>query len=337
MAFSWVGLSDYVDWADEKQTAKKKAMDEKEALMFSLAGKYGVDFLGDGTNTTLAGASATTEGFNQAAKSSGGVAVKTLQNNYNLSDEVLVPILTSGDKKGPARLLSVLEKQRLKYEELGLQMPESVISQVVESAVITQPSGKKINFDKMEEYIGREMDEMYKAILSAQSTQAGEVFVPEAAFVERPSLEDLDRFEKRAVQFNITRATQEVNVLTKQLSTLQELQQSGNLSVQKQAELSWVTDRLLEVQEAQKDLEKDNLVPIVGLYGTKYFDQLVQAYPNFKESPLNPALINASKGKQITVPSRAVAESLARAGILKDGDEVINLENDPPTKIRIGG
>jgi len=335
MAFSWVGLSDYVDWADEKQTAKKKAMDEKEALMFSLAGKYGVDFLGDGANTTLAGASATTEGFNQAAKSSGGVAVKTLQDNYNLSDEVLVPILTSGDKKGPARLLSVLEKQRLKYEELGLQMPESVISQVVESAVVTQPSGKKINFDRMEEYIGREMDEMYKAILSAQSTKSGEVFVPEAAFIERPSLEDLDRFEQRAVQFNITRATQEVNILNKQLSTLVELEQSGNLSVQKQAEKAWVTDRLLEVQEAQKDLEKDNLVPIVELYGTTYFDQLVEAYPNFQESPLNPALINASKGKQITVPSRSVAESLARAGILKVGDVVINLETSK--KIKIGG
>tara|TARA_R100001463_G_scaffold3772_2_gene14985 strand:+ start:433 stop:1440 length:1008 start_codon:yes stop_codon:yes gene_type:complete len=335
MAFSWIGAGQYVDWALEEQEKKKKAMDEKEALMFSLAGKYGVDFLNDGANTTLAGASATTEGFNQAAKSSGGVAVKTLQTNYNLSDDVLVPILTSGDKKGPAKLLSALEKQRLKYEELGLQMPESVIGQIVESAVVTQPSGTKINFDKMEEYIGREMDEMYKAILSAQSTKAGEVFVPEAAFVERPSLEDLDRFEKRAVQFNISRAAQEVNVLTKQLSTLQELEQSGNLSVQKQAEKAWVTDRLLEVQEAQKAFEKDNLVPIVGLYGTTYFDQLVEAYPNFQESPLNPALINASKGKQITVPSRAVAESLARAGILKVGDVVINLETNK--KIKIGG
>ena len=160
MAFSWIGAGQYVDWALEEQEKKKKAMDEKEALMFSLAGKYGVDFLNDGANTTLAGASATTEGFNQAAKSSGGVAVKTLQTNYNLSDDVLVPILTSGDKKGPAKLLSALEKQRLKYEELGLQMPESVIGQIVESAVVTQPSGTKINFDKMEEYIGREMDEM---------------------------------------------------------------------------------------------------------------------------------------------------------------------------------
>ena len=71
------------------------------------------------------------------------------------------------------------------------------------------------------------------------------------------------------------------------------------------------------------------------MYGTKYFDQLVQAYPNFKESPLNPALISASKGKQITVPSRAVAESLARAGILKVGDVVINLETNK--KIKIGG
>ena len=335
MAFSWLGAAQFVDWAEEKQTEKKKAMDEKEALMFSLAGKYGVDFLSGGDNSTLAGVASTAEGFNQAAKSSGGVALKTLQNNYNLSDEVLVPIITSGDRKGPSKLLSVLEKQRLKYEELGLQMPESVIGQIVESAVVTQPSGTKINFDKMEEYIGREMDEMYKAILSAQSTKAGEVFVPEAAFVERPSLEDLDRFEKRAVQFNISRAAQEVNVLTKQLSTLQELEQSGNLSVQKQAEKAWVTDRLLEVQEAQKAFEKDNLVPIVGLYGTTYFDQLVEAYPNFQESPLNPALINASKGKQITVPSRAVAESLARAGILKVGDVVINLETNK--KIKIGG
>lgn len=335
MAFSWVGFKNYVDWADEKQAEERKRMDEREALMFNIAGKYGVDFLNDGANTTLAGASATTEGFNQAAKSSGGVAVKTLQTNYNLSDDVLVPILTSGDKKGPSKLLAALEKQRLKYEELGLQMPESVIGQIVESAVVTQPSGQKINFDKMEEYIGREMDSMYKAILTAQNTKAGEVFVPEPAFVERPSLEDLDRFEKRAVQFNVSRAAQEINVLTKQLATLQELEQSGNLSVQKQAEKAWVTDRLLEVQEAQKAFEKDNLVPIVGLYGTTYFDQLVEAYPNFQESPLNPALINASKGKIITVPSRAVAESLARAGILKVGDTVINLETNK--KIKIGG
>ena len=335
MAFSWVGFKNYVDWADEKQAEEQKRMDDKEALIFSIAGKYGVDFLNGGANTTLAGASATTEGFNQAAKSSGGVAVKTLQTNYNLSDDVLVPILTSGDKKGPAKLLSALEKQRIKYEELGLQMPESVIGQIVESAVVTQPSGQKINFDKMEEYIGREMDSMYKAIQTAQNTKTGEVFVPEAAFVERPSLEDLDRFEKRAVQFNVSRAAQEMNVLNKQLATLQELEQSGNLSVQKQAEKAWVTDRLLEVQEAQKALEQDNLVPIVGLYGTTYFDQLVEAYPNFQESPLNPALINASKGKIITVPSRAVAESLARAGILKVGDVVINLETNK--KIKIGG
>ena len=335
MAFSWVGFKNYVDWADEKQAEEQKRMDEKEALMFSIAGKYGVDFLNDGANTTLAGAAATTEGFNQAAKSSGGVAVKTLQTNYNLSDDVLVPILTSGDKKGPSKLLSALEKQRLKYEELGMQMPESVIGQIVESAVVTQPSGQKINFDKMEEYIGREMDSMYKAILTAQNTKAGEVFVPEPAFVERPSLEDLDRFEKRAVQFNVSRAAQEMNVLNKQLATLQELEQSGNLSVQKQAEKAWVTDRLLEVKEAQEAFEKENLVPIVELYGTTYFDQLVEAYPNFQESPLNPALINASKGKQITVPSRAVAESLARAGILKVGDVVINLETNK--KIKIGG
>lgn len=335
MAFSWLGAAQYVDWAEEKQDAITKTMDEKEALMFSLAGKYGVDFLSDGANTTLAGASATTEGFNQAASSKGGIAVKVLQDKYNISDDVLIPILTSGDKEGPAKLLAQLEKQRIKYEELKMQMPESIIAQVAESAITTQPSGKKINFDKMEEYIGREMDSMYKAILSAQSTQAGEVFVPEAAFAEQPDQDDLDRFEKRALSFNASRATNEISLLTKQLTTLQQLQESENLSVQKQAELSWVTDRLVEVRDKLKSYESGNIVPIAGLYGTLYFDQLLEAYPTFKDVPLNPALLNESKVNQITVPSRSVAESLARAGILKVGDVVINLETNK--KIKIGG
>ena len=51
-----------------KNKPKNKKNGRQEALIFSIAGKYGVDFLNDGANTTLAGASATTEGFNQAAK-----------------------------------------------------------------------------------------------------------------------------------------------------------------------------------------------------------------------------------------------------------------------------
>jgi|TARA_R100000479_G_scaffold54093_1_gene25627 hypothetical protein len=335
MAFSWVGFKNYVDWADEKQAEEQKRMDDKEALIFSIAGKYGVDFLNGGANTTLAGASATTEGFNQAASSKSGIAVKVLQDKYNISDDVLVPIIASGDKEGPAKLLAQLEKQRIEYEKRKMQIPESVIAQIAESAITTQPSGKKINFDKMEEYIGREMDSLYKAILTAQSTKAGEVFVPEAAFAPNPDQDDLDRFEKRALSFNVSRAANEISLLNKQLTTLQQLQESQNLSVQKQAELSWITDRLVEVKDKLESYEKGNIVPIAGLYGTLYFDQLLEAYPSFKGVPLNPALLNESKANQITVPSRAVAESLARAGILKVGDVVINLETNK--KIKIGG
>lgn len=336
MAFSWIGLKSYVDWADAKYAEELKKQDEKEAMVFGLAAKYGVDFLSGGDSTTLAGASGTTAGFDQTAKSPYGIALKTLQspNHYGLDDEVLAPIVASGDKTAAPKLLDILEKQRLKYEELGLQMPQTVVQQIVESAVTTQPAARKIDFTKIEEYIGREMDDMYKAVLTAQGTKAGQVFIPEPAFVERPGLEDIDKFEQRAVKFNITRAAEETRMLQKKVSELQGISETTSLTTQQQLELDWLTSRLVQVQDAIQANQDDNVVPIVGLYGNTYIDQLVGFYPNFKEAPLNPALLNAAQ-QQVTVPNRAVAESLAAAGILKQGDTVLNLETNK--KIKIGG
>lgn len=337
MAFSWIGLKNYVDWADEKYAEELKKQDEKEAMVFGLAAKYGVDFLSGGDSTTLAGASGTTAGFDQTAKSPYGIALKTLQspNHYGLDDEILAPIIASGDKEGPAKLLNQLEKQRLRYEnELGIQMPQTVVQEIVQSAITTQPVGRKIDFKKIEEYIGREMDDLYKAVLTAQETKAGQVFVPEPSFAERPGPEDIDKFEQRAVKFNITRAAEETRMLQKKVSELQGISETTSLTTQQQLELDWLTSRLVQVQEAIQANQDDNVVPIVGLYGNTYIDQLIEYYPNFKEAPLNPTLLNAAQ-QQITVPNRAVAESLAAAGILKQGDTVLNLETNK--KIKIGG
>ena len=145
MAFSWIGLKNYVDWADEKQAEEIKKQDEREALAFSLAAKYGVDFLGDGLGTTLAGASGTTSGFDQASKSSYGLDLKTLQaeNRYNLSDEVLAPIIASGDKTAPSKLLKLLDEQRLKYKKIGQDLPQERVNEILESAVVQLPTTRR--------------------------------------------------------------------------------------------------------------------------------------------------------------------------------------------------
>tara|TARA_Y100000356_G_C11206838_1_gene261010 strand:- start:224 stop:991 length:768 start_codon:yes stop_codon:yes gene_type:complete len=252
---------------------------------------------------------------------------------YNISEEALAPILATGDRTAAPRLLSMLEKQRLKYENQKLILPEDVVSEIVESAVLTQPSTRDIDFSKLENFIGREMDSLYKDLLKSQSKDPGAVFFPEPAFVEKPSLEDLDRFEKRAISGNLTRAQDELDMVKNKIAEFDSLDEGGNLTTDQIAERSWLVDRKVEIETAVKSYNDDNVVPIAGLYGTAYTKTLQQLYPRYEDAYINPALLNASS-KEITVPNRAVAESLAAAGILKAGDVVINAQTGNPIPIQ---
>ena len=324
MAFSSLGMLNYLDKVDAKAEQKKKEQDTREALAFELAMKYGSSGLARSTGT-------------KSGKGSGvgsNTATAALVKTYNLTDETLAPILASGDKTAAPRLLDMLEKQRLKYENEGLTLPEEVIANILESAVITQPTTEELDIDKLETFIGREMDSLYKELLKTQSTTPGSVFIPEPAFVESPSLEDLDRFEKRAIQFNLTRAQDERDMITQRISELQSMSETANLTEQQLAEQGWLTTRLTDISDAMTSYDNDNVTPLAGLYGTTYVEELRKSYPKFNEAPLNPALLNAAR-QEITVPNRMVAESLAAAGILQQGDIVLNMETGK--KIRIGG
>jgi len=323
MAFSSLGMVEYLDSVDAKLEQKRKEEDAREALAFELAMKYGSDGLARSTGT-------------KSGKGTGiasNTATAALMKNYSLTDETLAPILASGDKTAAPRLLDILEKQRLKYENEGLTLPEEVVANILESAVITQPTTEELDIAKLEDFIGREMDSLYKELLKQQLESSGSVFIPEPAFVEMPSLEDLDRFEKRAIQFNLTRAQDELEILKKRSAELVTMSESTTLNEQQLAEQAWVTDRLTEVQGAVTSFENDNVTPLAGLYGTSYIKELQKSYPKFETAPLNPALLNVAR-QEIVVPNRAVAESLVAAGILKQGDIVVNMETGK--KIRIG-
>jgi len=315
------GILNYLEDVDAARAVEKKKQDEREALAFELEMKYGSNFLAPSKKGKDTGTSSRT-------------AVAALMKTYNVSEEALAPILASGDKTAAPRLLNLLEKQRLKYEGEKLILPEDVISGIIEDAVITQSATRDIDFSKLEDFIGREMDSLYKDLLKSQSKDPGAVFFPEPVFVERPSLEDLDRFEKRAIAGNLTRAQDELNMVNNKIAEFNSLNEGGNLTTDQTAELAWLTDRKVEIESAVKSYGDDNVVPIAGLYGTAYTRTLQQLYPKYEDAYLNPALLNASS-KDITVPNRAVAESLAAAGILKVGDVVINGQTG--NRIRIGG
>ena len=315
MGFSSLGMVEYLDSVDAKLEQKRKEEDAREALAFELAMKYGSDGLARSTGTKSGKGTGITS----------NTATAALMKNYGLTDETLAPVLASGDKTAAPRLLDILEKQRLKYENEGLTLPEEVVANILESAVITQPTTEELDIGKLEDFIGREMDSLYKELLKTQSTTPGSVFIPEPAFVEMPSLEDLDRFEKRTLQFNLTRAQDELELLSKMSAEYVSMSESTTLTEEQLAEARWLSTRIGEIEGAVKSFEKDNVTPVAGLYGTSYIKELQKVYPRFETAPLNPALLNVAR-QEIVVPNREFAQRLRDAGILKSGDVVINMK-----------
>ena len=169
------------------------------------------------------------------------------------------------------------------------------------------------------------MDAMLKMALDAGTQVPGQVLFQEPAFIETPDLEDLDKFERRAIAFNETRAEEELSAINLRLgefTNLEEIPMGSDLAIER----TWLSDRKTQIEQAQSAANKKvpSYAPLVALYGSTYTDQLLGSYKTFKDAPLNPSLFNASQtATQVPQsPNNSVLRSLIRAGIFKEGDKV---------------
>lgn len=318
------GVLDYANYLDQQEALKEAKMDKREALALNLMSKYGVGtFAGMGTKS----------GKNSAAATALSSDIPYLRDTYKLSDEVLAPIIASGDTTAIPKLKTLLDGQRELYEKAGKIFPEEVINTIMERAVATQPTNKPIDYTEVEKYIGRELDPMLKAVLDSGTTTPGSVTFYEPTFVEQPDFEDLDRFEQRAISANKARAAQELDIVIKRISAIKSLGEVAAGS-DTQAELNWLVDRKQKIDSAisSEAAKIPSYTGYVSLYGNRYINILMDEYPVFKGSPLNPTLLSAAQ--EITsVPNRKVARNLRLAGVLKDGDEVLNSSTGKKFKI----
>lgn len=320
MAFSWVGLKNYVDWADAKQAEEIKKQDEREALAFSLASKYGVDFMNDGASTTLAGASGTKAGLNQVSKTGYGLALKTLQapNRYNLSDDVLAPIIASGDKTAPQKLLNILDEQRKKYRADGRELPVEEINAIIESAVVQQPSAKPIDFDAIEDYIGRPLDDLYKRVLEQSSVTAGGVTFEEPGYLAKPDITSIGPTIKTIAMTQKDGATSEVTLIKRALGSL--VDEQGNpregITDAQRNQAMLLTQRLQTVESALKNFN-DDPIGLLNLYGNSYALKLMSQYPEY--DGLLPESLTDPNRQYMAVTSRSMAKALLQAGIIEEG------------------
>ena len=311
MGFSSAGVINWLDKAEMIKAAKEQEENKREALAFEISMKYGNNFL-------------TPSGKNKAGSMPTSTATAALIKEYNLNEDTLAPILATGDKTAAPNLLNILEKQRLKYENQGLTLPEDVVSGIVESAVMTQPTSREIDFTKLEDFIGREMDSLYKDMLKSQSTDPGSVFFPEPAFVSTPDLEDLNRFEKRAMKSNYSRAKDELIKIDSRLNTIRSMGKKGNLTPDQITERGWLTDRKASLNSAIKFYDDGTVTPVASLYGTSSIKQLQKNFARFKDDLIDPELLNATK-QNIRVSEsmqQYMIDSLIRSKVLREGDVV---------------
>ena len=247
---------------------------------------------------------------------------------YGLDDETIAKFKANGDSDVFQRILKKVRPIKQDFISKGRDFPSAALQSIVEGAVLanSSPSGK-INLTAIEKVIGGKLDDLSKAILLQQEQPRGSIQLGDYFYAEQVSIEDLDKFEKRALSENLTRAKSDLLKVIKELSTLDKL--TDPIS---QGTKNWLTKKKVEIETSIENYEKDDVFDLAGLYGMFYSKKLLDYYPNFVDAPINTAVLNASK-KIITVPNAEVGDQLAKSGLLLQGEIVLNQQTGRPLPI----
>jgi len=197
-----------------------------------------------------------------------------------------------------------------------MELPDSVIQEVVGNAVLTQPTNKPIDFTEVENYIGREMDSLYKEILQQGTTTAGEVLPFDPGFAEIPSLSDIPTVMQAAVQDVSGTAKREQSIIKRRQAELQDLMQRDSSGIY-QNEFDILTDRLDQITSAVDSI-KDDPSQIISLYGNSYAKKLFSsdAGQSVKNLPL-PSILTDAMASAPMVSSIEMGIALLNAGVFE--------------------
>jgi len=298
------GILKELDRQDEVKRLSQQRMDEREKLYMSLAGKYGPGTLAQ----QASGKGGTTDSL--------AITIQALQKDFNLSDDLLAPVIASGDAPGARKLLETLNKAKAKFVGDSRAFPETVVEEIVAGIITSEPKTKPLNMDKITKLIGRDIDPMYLPILEAMNTTPGEVFVTPYTYAEPVDINEIPKVMATVAKTQAVLAKSEVNILNKRLKVLQEIE---NRTDTQQNELFSISDRISSVQSAIKNLE-ENPAEIIGLYGNSYLTKLLESPGGEKYNtlPLPKPLTDAANQYPL-VASDEIGKALVSAGVLAEG------------------
>lgn len=308
------GVLDYLDYADRMKLLEQQRQDEKEATVISLISKYG---LGGSGGSTLASATGTKSGKSEGLGSSLETDLIRLQDDFNLSAEILAPILASGDKTAIPRLRTLLEGQKEKYVKDNRSFPTELAKNIVENAAIELPSVNEVDFSVYEDYIGREMDSLYKSIFTSTfGSTPGSVAFENISYAEPVDINEIPKVMSTVAKSHAGLAQSELSMLR---SREKQLENIPNMTDQQRNEFTALAERMKNITSAVENLA-ENPSLIINLYGNSYVRKLLESPggEKYKTVPLPPLLTDAEYEYPL-VASEEIGKALVSAGILAEG------------------
>ena len=303
MAFNPIGVVNWLDKADAAQVKKREEEDTREALAFELTMKYGVDGLAKSTGTKS----------KKLSVESPELAEKVLMKKYGINSDVLAPLIAS-DKDAGRKLLTILEGQDAKYGQTGRSIPEARINEILESAIAQQPEDSKVNFKKIEEFIGRPLDSLYRQVLEQAESSSGEVYFSDPEVTEQPTLTELGQIPKTIAQWQQAGALREQAILTNRVAEIKDMPATEQEALGNESKL--ISDRLDLLKEALDKFES-NPALLIQLYGNSYGAKLMEMYPRY-DGYVPETFIDARFSYPL-VASEEMAVMLLQRGIIAAG------------------
>lgn len=245
--------------------------------------------------------------------------MKTLQKDYGLDDDTAARFMANGDPTVFKRLYEKVNEAQKFYQEQDKPFANSSISEKFIGEIISgsvdqaaSPSGR-IDIDKVESYIGRELDGLYKSILQQQEMPRGQVLLGDRFLGEDFTQTEVTNFVNSATSSTALLAGRQINVLSDKIKSLNDIKEGyivdptgkrtkttpRNLTEAEVIERDFYINYQQQLNSAREAFEDNqNPLELFEIYGAKGLEEFAKVNPKLLRDPLVNQYLEEAKARE---------------------------------------
>ena len=227
--------------------------------------------------------------------------LQLLRKTYNISEGVVARLIANGDPTIFQRIYEAAKESAEYYaEELDVEPPDSIVANIIEnSAVIPASPSGRLDIDKVEAYIGREMDSVMKGIIQSESVSRGQVVLGDNFLRKDIGPKKAAEYVDAAVQYTVMFANNADRRISDELQRFTLIEQPANqnqssrpLTDNEKAQQRFLINYQQQLKDAleyyqnTKINNKGDPLRLFQLYGVSGLIAEAERLPNLLNEPL---------------------------------------------------